>query len=201
VRLPDFFCLLPPHLEQTKPAAPASRQEFLQKLAATEATNHSVRCDGSYLRIPYPGGDVPGDTGVCTDEIIRSYHAVRIDLQKEVHEDMLHNYAAYPNQRRWGLAHSDSNIDHRRVPNLTVFSRRKAETLPITTRGAGLFTGRLGHLRPRRRVPHIGVVVNERSSRGERLPDRPQHWRRPRMEDVLLHWKTTGHYRYFGPGL
>src|ERR1700730_1813193 len=74
---------------QTTSVAPVSRQEFLQKLAAaaTERTNHSVRYDGSYVRIPYPGGDVPGDTGVCTDEIIRSYRTVRIDLPKQVHED------------------------------------------------------------------------------------------------------------------
>jgi uncharacterized protein YijF (DUF1287 family) len=66
-----------------------------------------------------------------------------IDLQKEVKEDMLHNYAAYPNQRRWGLAHPDSNIDHRRVPNLMVFFRRKGETLPITTRGQDYSPGDL----------------------------------------------------------
>jgi uncharacterized protein len=74
-----------------------------------------VRYKATYVRIPYPGGDVPADTGVCTDEIIRTYRAVGIDLQKEVHEDMLQNFAAYPNQRSWGLAHTDANIDHRRV--------------------------------------------------------------------------------------
>jgi len=44
------------------------------------------------VRIPYPGGDVPPDTGVCTDEIIRSYRVLGIDLQKEVHEDMVQNH-------------------------------------------------------------------------------------------------------------
>jgi uncharacterized protein len=113
-------------------AAAAARQAFLQKLiaAAVERTNHSVRYDGSYVRIPYPGGDVPAGAGVCTDEIIRSYRAVGIDLQREVHEDMLQNFAVYPNKRLWGLAHPDSNIDHRRVPNLMVFFRRKGESLP-----------------------------------------------------------------------
>lgn len=52
-----------------------------------------------------------------------------VDLQKEVHEDMLQNFSLYPNKRRWLLAHPDSNIDHRRVPNLMVFFGRKAETL------------------------------------------------------------------------
>ena len=114
----------------------ASRLEFTRRLvaAAIERTHHSVRYVAAYVRMPYPGGDVPPDTGVCTDEIIRSYRAVGIDLQKEVHEDMLQNFASYPNKRRWLLAHPDSNIDHRRVPNLMVFFERKGETLPITNR-------------------------------------------------------------------
>src|SRR5215475_5513712 len=69
---------------------PRSRTEFLQMLisSAVERTHHSVRYDPAYVRIPYPGGDVPSATGVCSDEIIRIYRAVGIDLQKEVHEDM-----------------------------------------------------------------------------------------------------------------
>src|SRR6266481_3771417 len=114
----------------------AARQAFLKKLvvAAVERTRHVVRYISEYVRIPYPGGDVPAETGVCTDEIIRSYRAVGVDLQKEVHEDMLKNFAAYPNHRRWLLAHPDSNIDHRRVPNLQVFFSRKGTPLPISTR-------------------------------------------------------------------
>jgi uncharacterized protein YijF (DUF1287 family) len=64
--------------------------------AAIERTHHSVRYLSAYVRIPYPGGGVPSDTGVCSDEIIRRYRAVGIDLQKEVHEDMQQNFAAYP---------------------------------------------------------------------------------------------------------
>ena len=76
---------------QTVPASSTSRQEFLRQLvsAAVERTNHSVRYDPAYVGIPYPGGDVPADTGVCSDEIIRSYRVVGVDLQKEVHEDMV----------------------------------------------------------------------------------------------------------------
>ena len=100
-------------LAQTPPATRVSRQEFTRRLvaAAIERTHHSVRYVSEYVHIPYPGGDVPADTGVCTDEIIRSYRAVGVDLQKEVHEDMVQNFAAYPNKRRWLLAHPDANID------------------------------------------------------------------------------------------
>src|ERR1700692_2353117 len=113
-----------------------SHQIFLHKLvaAAIERTHHAVRYDPSYVRIPYPGGDVPEHTGVCTDEVIRAYRALGIDLQKQVHEDMVKNFSDYPNQRRWQLAHADSNIDHRRVPNLIVFYSRKGEVLPVTNR-------------------------------------------------------------------
>src|SRR5580698_5472309 len=100
-----------------------SRQDFLRRLvrAATKRTNHNVRYDPAYVRIPYPGGDVPADTGVCTDEVIRSYRSVGVDLQKEVHDDIVANWRAYPHDRRWQEAHPDTNIDHRRVPNLGVF--------------------------------------------------------------------------------
>src|SRR5467141_5380339 len=130
---------------QSNSNSEARRRTFLQHLvaAAVERTHHVVRYEPAYVRIPYPGGDVPADTGVCTDEIIRSYRAVGIDLQKEVHEDMLQNFAAYPNWRRWRLTHPDSNIDHRRVPNLMVFFSRKGNSLPISTRGENYEPGEL----------------------------------------------------------
>jgi uncharacterized protein len=90
-----------------------SHAAFLQKLssATVERTHHTVRYDPAYVRIPYPNGDIPADTGVCTDEVIRAYRTLGIDLQKEVHEDVLADFAAYPNWQRWLLAHADSNID------------------------------------------------------------------------------------------
>src|SRR5205814_1991288 len=108
---------------QIRPGDLAARQTFSKKVieAAVERTHHTVRYDPAYVRIPYPGGDVPADTGVCTDEIIRAYRAVGVDLQKEVHEDMERNLSAYPRKWRWLSWHTDTNIDHRRVPNLIVF--------------------------------------------------------------------------------
>src|SRR5450432_307406 len=102
-------------------------KDLLRRLvsAAIERTLHVVRYDPAYVRIPYPGGDVPSDTGVCTDEVIRAYRALGIDLQKEVHEDMVQHFSAYPRKWRWLSGKADSNIDHRRVPNLMVFFQRK----------------------------------------------------------------------------
>lgn len=136
------FTFLSAHLT---PVESYSRQEFLQRLiaAAIERTRHYVRYDPAYVRLAYPGGDVPADTGVCTDEIIRSYRAVGVDLQKEVHEDMLQNFGAYPRKWHWLSAAPDSNIDHRRVPNLMVFFSRKGEALPITSRSEDYSPGDL----------------------------------------------------------
>jgi len=58
-------------------------------ITAIERTKHEVRYDGSYIRIAYPNGDVPADTGVCTDVIIRTYRALGTDLQQLVHQDMV----------------------------------------------------------------------------------------------------------------
>ena len=184
-----------------RPGEPVSQQEFTRHLvaAAIERTHHSVRYVSDYVRIPYPGGDVPADTGVCTDEIIRSYRAVGVDLQKEVHEDMVRSFAVYPNQRRWFLAHPDSNIDHRRVPNLMVFFQRKGESLPITTKAEDYAPGDLVTWDLGRGVPHIGIVVDQKSRWSGRDQIVHNIGAGPKMEDVLFHWKITGHYRYFGP--
>jgi uncharacterized protein YijF (DUF1287 family) len=168
-------------------------------LAAIERTHHSVRYVPSYVRIHYPGGDVPADTGVCTDEIIRIYRAVGIDLQKEVHEDMAQNFAAYPHYWHADTARPDSNIDHRRVPNLRVFFSRKGESLPTTLRAEDYQPGDLVTWDLGGGVPHIGMVVATRASGSGRDMIVHNIGEGPKMEDVLFRWKITGHYRYFGP--
>lgn len=196
-----FLVLGFPALAQDRAAASPTRQQFLQKLvaAAVERTHHMVRYDPAYVQIPYPNGDVPPETGVCTDEIIRAYRAVGVDLQKEVHEDMLHNFSAYPNQRRWLLAHTDTNIDHRRVPNLMVFFSRKGEPLPVSARAEDYAPGDLVTWDLGGNVPHIGIVVDRKSPQTGRYLIVHNIGRGPQMENVLFNWRITGHYRYFGP--
>lgn len=176
-----------------------SRTAFFAKLvaAAVQRANLPVRYDGRYVRIPYPGGDVPADTGVCTDEVIRVYRQVGIDLQKEVHEDMVRNFGAYPKQ--WGLLRPDPNIDHRRVPNLAAFFRRKGEILPISAADGDYAPGELVTWDLGGGVPHIGIVVNRRSSTERRYMLLHNIGAGPKIEDVLFRWKITGHFRYYGP--
>jgi uncharacterized protein len=178
-----------------------TRQQFTKRVvaAAIERTSHPVRYVPDYVRIPYPNGDVPADTGVCTDEIIRSYRAVGVDLQKEVHEDIVRNFSAYPDQKRWRLGHTDSNIDHRRVPNLMVFFQRKGETLPITNQAADYAPGDLVTWDLGGGVPHIGIVVDQKARWSDHYMIVHNIGDGPKMEDVLFNWKIIGHYRYFGP--
>lgn len=194
-------CVISPARAQTGDAESAAHREFLQRLAeaAFERSHHAVRYDPAYVRIPYPGGDVPADTGVCTDEVIRAYRELKIDLQKEVHEDMERNYSVYPH--RWGSSpnHPDSNIDHRRVPNLMVFFSRKGEGLAVTSRAEDYTAGDLVAWDLGGGVPHIGIVVARKSPDGARNMVVHNIGRGPMMEDVLFSWKITGHYRYFGP--
>jgi uncharacterized protein YijF (DUF1287 family) len=176
----------------------AQQRKFLSNLssAAIERTQHVVRYDPAYVRLPYPGGDVPPDTGVCTDEVIRAYRAVGIDLQKEVHKDMAANFAAYP--RKWGRHEPDANIDHRRVPNLMVFFSHKGESLPVTDRAEDYLPGDLVTWDLGRGQTHIGMVVDRKTVFTRRYMIVHNIGAGPKMEDVLFDWKITGHYRYFG---
>ena len=180
---------------KTKPALSSEVQEvetFGDRLAeaALFRTTQAVRYDPAYVTLEYPGGDVPADTGVCTDVVIRAYRAVGIDLQPLGHEDMATSFSAYP--KLWGLSRPDKNIDHRRVPNLEAyFKRRGAEVkggdnqdfLPgdLVTwdlNGKGLW--------------HIGVVVG---------PDTFVHniGAGPVLATGVRQWELIGHYR-FPPG-
>jgi uncharacterized protein YijF (DUF1287 family) len=178
-----------------------TQSAFLQQLseAAIERTHHTVRYDPKYVRISYPGGDVRADTGVCTDEVIRAYRALGIDLQKEVHEDIAANFWSYPNHLRWMQVHADANIDHRRVPNLMGFFSRKGVKLPITAQGRDYNPGDLVTWDLGGGVPHIGIVVNKQSLPSGRYMIVHNIGQGPKLEDVLFNWKITGHYRYFGP--
>lgn len=184
------------------PTGTRAQREFLTKLvaAAVERAQHVVRYEPAYVGIPYPGGDVPADTGVCTDEVIRAYRAVGVDLQKEVHEDMKKNFSEYPRIGAKPAKRPDANIDHRRVPNLMVFFSRKGDTLAITDRAEDFAPGDLVTWDLGGDVPHIGIVVDQKSPVSGRHLIMHNIGQGPKIEDALFSWEITGHYRYFGAG-
>ncbi len=162
--------------------------------AARAQVGVTLHYDPNYTKLSYPNGDVPMERGVCTDVIIRAYRqGLGLDLQKLVHEDMQKNFAAYP--QKWGLKEPDSNIDHRRVPNLqTYFSRRHA-ALPLSTdardyQPADIITMDLpGHL------THIALIVDDKTSDGQRHLCIHNIGEGAKRQDVLFAFPLTGHYR------
>lgn len=180
------------------PPAPQLDTAFAQALiqAAVAQTSTPVTYDGSYRRIPYPGGDVPASIGVCTDLIVRAYRAVGVDLQVRVHEDMRAAFGSYP--QLWGLSRADSNIDHRRVPNLQTYFRRRGAQLSISRDAGDYLPGDLVTWILPGNLPHIGLVTDRRSADGERLLIVHNIGRGPEIEDMLFGYPISGHYRYRG---
>lgn len=165
--------------------------------AAVEQTRRAVRYDGSYRRIPYPLGDVPESLGVCTDVVIRSYRAIGVDLQKEVHEDMSRAFDLYP--RRWGRRAPDANIDHRRVPNLEVFFARRGVEVAAPRRPEAYLPGDLVTWSVGDGLPHIGIVTDQKAPDGRTPLVVHNIGAGPKIEDVLFGFPLTGHFRYAGP--
>ena len=163
--------------------------------AAVAQTRTHVTYDGSYRRIPYPGGDVPQNIGVCTDVVIRAYRQVGVDLQVKVHEDMRRAFRSYP--ALWGMRGPDPNIDHRRVPNLQTFFRRSGAELRRSTDPSAYRAGDIVSWMLPGNLPHIGIVTNGRSPAGVPLIVH-NIGRGPEVEDMLFRYTITGHYRYIG---
>jgi uncharacterized protein YijF (DUF1287 family) len=173
---------------------------FGNLLAATalERTKKDITYDPAYYKISYPKGDVPEGKGVCTDVVVRSYRALGIDLQELVHNDMEENFRIYP--QLWSLKGTDTNIDHRRVPNLQRFFGRFGQEieLPETSTAQDFSYGDVVAWRLPHGVTHIGVVV---PGPGDR---RDEKWivhnigSGPQWEDKLLEYQVIGHYRYDG---
>lgn len=159
---------------------------------AREQIGVTTSYNGSYQVIPYPGGDVPQETGVCTDVVIRALRAFGLDLQKAVHEDMKAHFSKYP--KNWDLKSTDRNIDHRRVPNLRTFFTRKGWSLPVTQTAADYRPGDLVTWDLGGGIPHIGIVSDRKTEAGTPLIIH-NIGGGTQEEDCLFSFTVTGHYR------
>lgn len=173
-------------------AAPATPSPPL--VAAARAQIGVVRIyDPAYFSVPYPGGDVPADRGVCTDVVIRALRARGLDLQQAIHDDMRANFGRYPNV--WGLSRRDRNIDHRRVPNQMRWFERQGwqqtgsqvvddyapgDIVAWRLTGSGLL--------------HIGIVSDRRSPDGTPLILHNIN-AGTQEDDLLFRHAIIGHYR------
>ena len=164
--------------------------------SAVEQTNLTKNYDPTYVVIPYPNGDVPIEKGVCTDVVIRAFRKAGVDLQKEVHEDMQPNFAVYP--QKWNLKSPDTNIDHRRVPNLQTFFTRQGKSLPTTKNSEDYKPGDvIAWDLDGKGMTHIGIVSNAYNETSKRYLIIHNIGSGAQSEDVIFNWKIIGHYRYF----
>ncbi|MES2813079.1 MAG: DUF1287 domain-containing protein [Bacteroidota bacterium] len=172
--------------------------DFYERLsnAAISIIDAEVIYTPNYIGIKYPNGDVPPKTGVCTDVVIRTYRKLNIDLQKEVHEDMVAHFNLYPNLKKWGLKSTDTNIDHRRVPNLEVFFERKGKKIPVSQNPSDYKTGDIITWMINDKLPHIGIITHLKSEDGKRPMIVHNVGSGQILADCLLNYTIVGHFRY-----
>ena len=166
--------------------------------AAQDRLKQRITYNGAYMKLDYPGGDVPANIGVCTDVLIRSYRAAYgFDFQKAVHEDMKANFSTYP--KNWGLKRTDRNIDHRRVPNLETYLIRQGASLGISREPSDFQPGDIVSWRLAGGLPHIGIVSDRKAADGTPLIIH-NVGAGPQEEDVLFLYKMNEHFRFIPEG-
>lgn len=178
-------------LAQSIRPSPPARPGLALAQAAERQVGVTLFYDPAYVRLAYPGGDPPLERGVCADVVVRAFRAISLDLQVALHEDMTRDFGAYP--RNWGLRRPDRNIDHRRVPNLMTFFRRRGKALPLD---APYEPGDVVAWRLPNGLFHIGVVSARLApGRSHRLVVH-NIGQGARLEDVLHAFDKLGHYRW-----
>ena len=162
-------------------------------LDAKKQIGVTISYDPTYRKLDFPRGDVPQETGVCTDVVVRAYRLQNIDLQQLLNVDMKSNFSAYP--KTWGLKSTDKNIDHRRVPNIETFFERHGKTLSITDKDS-FKTGDIVSWRlPNTNLPHIGIVSDKAANDGTPLIIH-NIGRGTQEENILFTYPIKGHFRY-----
>jgi len=155
----------------------------------------TISYDAAYRSLDFPNGDIEKSTGVCTDVVIRALRdSHKFDLQKEVNTDMTSNFSKYP--KIWGLKRTDRSIDHRRVPNLMTFFKRKGFSLGNENKKKEDFQpGDLVTCTVPGNRPHIMIVSDTKTADG--IPLVIHNIGRGAVEeDRLFDFPITGHYRF-----
>jgi hypothetical protein len=161
--------------------------------AARKQVGVTTMYDPAYVILAFPNGDVPIERGVCTDVVIRAFRSgLSQDLQKLVNEDMRGNFSAYPKQ--WGLSKPDKNIDHRRVPNLQTYFKRKGWSLTVTKTATDYLPGDIVTCTVPPSLPHVMIVSDKKGSCETPLVLH-NIGSGAREEECLFTYPLTGHYR------
>lgn len=164
--------------------------------AARSQIGVTTSYDPAYVAMKYPGGDVPQQSGVCSDVIIRALRsALSAELQKLVHKDMKEHFLKYP--KIWGLRKTDRSIDHRRVPNLMTFFKRKHSSFshPNAQDAANFLPGDIVTCTVPPNLPHIMILSDRKNRNGLPLVIH-NIGSGVNEEDHLSEFPLTGHFRW-----
>ncbi|MBT8494000.1 MAG: DUF1287 domain-containing protein, partial [Deltaproteobacteria bacterium] len=122
-----------------------------------------------YIRMKFPGGDVPRKVGVCTDVIVRAARNAGLDIQAELQRDIRRSPRSYPMVKR-----RNPHIDHRRVKTLLPYFKRhwQARSRALDDPRDPLQPGDIVFMDtfPSRTGPdHIGIISDQRGPSGRPL--------------------------------
>jgi len=90
---------------------------------------------------------------------------------------------------------TDTSIDHRRVPNLQTFMKRKGTVLPISKDRNDYKPGEIVTWSLTKGQPHIGLVSAKKSLWGTPLIVH-NIGNGAHLDDILFAFRITGHYKY-----
>lgn len=140
-------------------------------LGARKVALNGAAYQEGYEKLPYPGGDVSREMGVCTDVVVRALRNAGLDLQAALYKDMTATPA------RYGLEagrRADPSIEHRRVRRLLPWFRAHLAELPPTFDGDA--TGRdawlpgdvvfMDTIASRKGPDHVGLVSDTTDALG-----------------------------------
>jgi uncharacterized protein YijF (DUF1287 family) len=185
----------PPEPPQAAPAPAAAAVPAPPPLVAAARRQIGVTLlyDPAYVEMPYPGGDVPAERGVCTDVIVRALRDGGLDLQQSIHQDMRAHFADYPQQ--WGLQAPNHSIDHRRVPNQMRWFERQGWSRAITVNAADYVAGDIAAWKLNGSgLLHIGIVSDRKATDGTPLVIH-NIGNGTQEDNILFRHTVIGHYR------
>ncbi len=104
------------------------------------------------------------------------------------------NFHLYP--KIWGLKKPDTNIDHRRVPNLMTFFSRKGHNLKVSEQASNYRPGDIVTWDLGGGTTHIGIVIQQVSNNSNRPLIVHNIGNGQEVSDCLFAYKIIGHFRY-----
>ncbi len=166
----------------------SDRQCFIE--AARFQVGRTLIYDPAYVKLTFPGGDIPIVRGVCTDVLVRAFRSVGIDLQDRIYR----HKKAHPNLYR-GLYYTDRldpNIDHRRVKNIQAYLTARGYRVRSAFRPGDIVVWKL----PGSNLDHIGICSDRLNAQGEPLIIH-NVGAGAKEEDVLRAYRIVDHFRVF----